>query len=106
MQQPTALYVHAVSVLEEAGIPVAEMAEDDEEMPIITRSGYMITDCSKRFVRVAVFGRSDLAESARQAERDGITQLTRAALDTAGFEVKINEYGHIHARIREQARKN
>lgn len=89
----------ATQVLLVAGIPAAHMTTDSEGLPFCDRAGYLITDSGRTFVNVAVIGDSALEESARRAGRDGITQQARTALDGSGWTVKVNEYGHLFAKM-------
>lgn len=84
-------------VLEKAGIPEALFGMTKESNVYCTCSGYRITDFGKRFVSLGVFGNATTGETVRQMARDELAQRIRAALDGAGFEIRINEYGHVTA---------
>lgn len=89
----------AAQVLNAAGVPTANMTLDKDELPFCDRAGYLITDSTSKSVNVAIIGDSSLEESARSAGRDGLTQQARAALDNSGWTVKVNEFGHIFAKM-------
>ncbi|MCX4799603.1 hypothetical protein OG497_37750 [Streptomyces sp. NBC_01242] len=89
----------AVQVLREAGVPTANFTTDSDDLPFCDRAGFLITDSRKTSVTVAIIGDSALEEVARQAGRDGLTQQVRAALDGSGWTVKVNEHGHLFAKM-------
>ena len=91
--------VLVTQVLLEAGVPSADMTLDDDDLPFCDRSGYFISDTRGPRVEIAIIGASNLWEAVRQAERDGLTQQVRAALDSAGWAVSVNEYGHLSAKM-------
>lgn len=88
-------------VLKRADIPEALFGVTKESDVYCTCSGYRITDFGRRYVSVAIFGNATVGEVARQMARDELAQRIRAALDGAGFEIRLNEYGHITAVKRE-----
>jgi len=88
-----------LATLKGAGILEAETGWDEEEgVPTCTRTGFHLYDWkegSGRVVNVAILGRTDVTDPVRQAERDGVAQQAYAALTAAGFDVRINEHGHL-----------
>lgn len=89
------------ATLEEAGVPKAETGWDEEDdIPMCLHSGYRYTSAVKeggRVIDIAILGRTGIPDEVRQGERDALTQQARAALTKAGFEVRVNEYGHLKA---------
>jgi hypothetical protein len=83
-----------IEVLTLAGIPAAKFGEDEEGMPVCERAGFLLGG-GPRAVTVAIIGYSGASESVRQAERDGMIQQARSALDAAGYQVRVNEYGRL-----------
>lgn len=83
-----------IRALNATGITRAEFGEDDEGMPVCTQAGYRVT-VERRTAHVSLFGRSDLSNSARQAEQDGMMQQARAAFDATGYGVRVSEYGYL-----------
>jgi hypothetical protein len=85
---------------EEAGVPAAETYWDDEYGFRCTYSGYKYVGAAGedgKVISITVIGRTGVPDEVRQGERDAITQQARAALDAAGIEVRIDEYGHLKA---------
>lgn len=91
------LSARVTKVLDEAGIPTAQFGQDEDEMPICTRAGYHISDFGRQYVSVTFMGRSLAVNEIRQGERDAFGQQARAALDAAGFTVRMSEYGNLVA---------
>lgn len=93
--------VRVKTVLHEAGLVAAETSWDyDKDELLCARSGYHLIEGPKtgsKAIDIAVIGRTGVPDEARQGERDALTQQIRAALDAAGIEVRVNEYGHIKA---------
>jgi hypothetical protein len=88
------------SAFEGADVPEAETYWDDERGSCCTHSGYKYVDVVKeggKVIDIAIIGRTGVPDEVRQGERDAIAQRARAALDAAGVEVRINEYGHLRA---------
>lgn len=85
--------------LTQAGVPQAKLEQDEEGMPVCTRTGYLTMEGSgshgSKVADVPVIGRDNVTEPIRQGERDAVMQQARAALVAAGFEVRVNKYGHL-----------
>jgi hypothetical protein len=91
-------FVEAVTeVLEAAGVPAVKTVEDknDDAGFRVEAPGYSVHG-GRKFADVGILGRDGIVESARQAERDGLTQASHAALRKAGYAVTVNEYGSLH----------
>lgn len=92
------LRVNVKLALDEAHIPQAEWGEDSEGMTVCMGSGYWFEEpgsSTGRVVDIAILGRTDVKDEIRGGERDALTQQARAALNAAGFDVRVNDYGHL-----------
>lgn len=91
--------VRVEATLHEAGLAPAETSWDyDKDELLCARSGYHLIEGFKeggKVIDIAVIGRTGIPDGMRQGERDTLVQQMRAALDAAGIEVRVNEYGHI-----------
>lgn len=94
--QKVAFQASVIRTLDKAGIAPAHLLHG-EELSHCDRSGYLVVEGGKRFCSLAIVGDVGLGEVSRQAVRDELAQKVRAALDAAGFRVRINEYGHVTA---------
>lgn len=94
--EKVAFQARIYGILDEAGVPMAHLSHDADDMPFCDRSGYLASEGGKRYLSVAILGSTTVSETARGAERDSIMQQARAALDAvADLTVRINEYGHL-----------
>jgi hypothetical protein len=92
------LSLAVTEVLEEAGIPEARFDEDDEGMLVCEQAGYHLSHSGAKYAVVAILGGGHVEDDgARSGERDELMQKVRAALDSVGFEVRVNDYGHVTA---------
>lgn len=83
--------------LRKAGVPEAQFGQDEDDLPICIQAGYHISNFGRQYVSVTLLGRSLVADEIRQGERDALGQQARAALDAAGFTVRLSPYGNLVA---------
>ncbi|MGW9067963.1 hypothetical protein ACWGQT_00725 [Streptomyces yangpuensis] len=106
---PIDIATQIIDALAEAGIPAADVEHNDDDAAeafTVNTAGYYLTSTTARSATIVIMGRTSADAVTRLAERDGLAQQARAALDGAGLDATINLYGNITARTRQQTKGN